>query len=308
MIFELDNYSLDLKLKFKKIRQIIDAAIITCAISSMVYFIYWIFLICDDMVYSYTSQYFSPLANFLFPNGEGFEIYKNTSITLFALILPLFFSYFYCDKKEEKLLKYHDKLIEENKHREEVKAKLDYLRQFDAIKQYSICLSIDYKGQKEIGEDFKRKLNSIVFLNLEQRLFKFRHRVKMSLSDCLVIISNDFLGYDAVYDTLLHYLAKIRKITLEKYNLTITPSITTEAFEKNTQISDIKKRHYDIQSCNFKNQACSTTLFTKKYAHINKNKYAGVPIGEYAVFNDNKTNTYELNVIYKNLESALMKM
>ena len=67
----------------------------------------------------------------------------------------------------------------------------------------------------------------------------------------------------------------------------------------------IRKQHFEIQSFNFKNRALSTATFSNKYKHLKHNKYAGIPIGEYAYFTDDKMGTYELNVVYKNLAKAI---
>ena len=70
-------------------------------------------------------------------------------------------------------------------------------------------------------------------------------------------------------------------------------------------MEDVKNMHREIQSFNFKNRATSTAIFYKKYKHLNKEKYAGVPIGEYAYFDDSKSKTYELNIVCKNLSQKI---
>ena len=52
----------------------------------------------------------------------------------------------------------------------------------------------------------------------------------------------------------------------------------------------------------------TTATFAKKYKHLKHDKYAGIPIGEYVYFDDDKTGTYELNVIHKNLEKTLAQV
>lgn len=308
MLIECDEYSINLKSKFKKIKEIIYLSMAVCIFLSIVYFFYWIFIISDKTIYEYTMQYFAPLANFLFPRNESFEIYKSTSFALFGFIIPLFFGCVYLDKKEEKLLKAHDDLLEIKKRKQKIQQNIDYLKQFENIKQYSICLSVDYDCVKKIDEKFKDKLNYTIFSKFESYLSRINHDSNLYIKDVLIVTSKDFAGYDSVYEALLNYLAKTKKVTKEKYGLILIPSITTDAFINYPNINNIKKYHFDIKSCNFQNKACSTSLFLKKYNHIQKNKYAGVPIGEYAVFDSNNTKTYELNMVYKNLTDTLTKL
>lgn len=307
MLYEYDNYVFDTRLKFKKAKNLINLLMGLSVLASIVYLVYWVFIVSDKIVFEYTVNYFSPLANFLFPNGSGFDIYINTSYALFAFVLPLFLLSVILDKTEDKLLKEHEKLLEIKKKKLMVQKKVNHQRQYDDIKQYSICLSADYKPDI-IDKEIKNKLNHKVFSYFEKHLLKSGYKTNIYLKDVFIITSQDFDGYDEVYDTLIKYLAKIKKFINEKYSLILIPTITVDAFSNNIDIETIEKNHFDIENCNFQNRACSTSMFQKKYKHINKNKYAGVPIGEYALFENDNTKTYELNMICKNLTSALAKL
>jgi len=113
-------------------------------------------------------------------------------------------------------------------------------------------------------------------------------------------------GYDSVYSNLLKSLAEIKRKYENAYKLNLIPSTTTEAYNAKED-AKIEENHFKIRSCNFKNRACATNDFAKKYTHLKHVKYAGIPIGDFVIFENNVPKTYELNIIYKNLSDSLAK-
>ena len=81
--------------------------------------------------------------------------------------------------------------------------------------------------------------------------------------------------------------------------------MTTDAHNTKTSAIQIEKRHFGIQNCISNNRNCTTEMFAKKYKYLNKRKYAGIPIGEYI---SNNKETYELNIIHKNLSQTLASL
>ena len=309
MLESFDGYSIRIKSKCKKIKNFLGILILSSFILGIIYMIYWTMISTQEIVYDYTYKFFSPLVLFLFPDAIGFDGYFYSSIALFLASIPLFFGCIVCDKTEDKLLRARQDFLETKKRKEEIQKALEYQKQFDEITQYSICLSIDYlSNSKPVDKILKEKINYVVFEKINKALKKVKCKKDTYLSNVLIITSNDFNCYDWIYDTLLDELAKAKKVIEEKYDFKFIPSLTTEACKEKIPVGKIKKHHFEIQSCNFKNRACSNMLFSKKYNHLNKNKYTGTPIGEYAVFENNATNTYELNVIYKNLSDALKRI
>ena len=131
---------------------------------------------------------------------------------------------------------------------------------------------------------------------------------KLNLSEVLIVTSDKFEKYDLVNDAILSVLTREQKTLQAKYKINIIPSMTTDAYTtQDVKLEDEVNTHRAIQSFNFKNRACSTALFSKKYKHLNQEKYAGVPIGEYAYFKNNERHpsTYELNIIYKDLSQKI---
>ena len=305
-----DNYEPKIREKFNKIRKYITFSILACAILAITYFSYWILVVNNDLVLDYTAKFFEPLANILAPFSQSCEKYRTTSFVCFGLIFALTFLNGFMNNLEEKLLKAYDKKIEIKQAKQKIEQKIAFEKQFDNIKQYSICLSLDYKTQntKALDENFKRKLNKTILSSFEKHLNKIDSKTNFYTQEAMIITSNDFEGYDKIYSNLLAYLGKTQKLIKEKYNLEMIPSLTTDAYISSIDLNKIQQQHFNIQNCNFKNKACSTATFSKKYNHIKKSKYLGIPIGEYAFLDDKTTQTYELNIIYKNLGNIISQL
>ena len=170
---------------------------------------------------------------------------------------------------------------------------------------YSVCLSIDYESEKGVSLQNKSKLNTLIFSKIKTNLKLLEPKGLLSLSDVLIFSSENFSKYDMVYDSILNSLSVFKKNIEKNYKYKMIPSMTTDAYEENFKIGTIRQNHFEIQSFNFKNRALSSATFAKKYKHLKYNKYAGIPIGEYAYFREGSTGMYELNVIHKNLERQL---
>ena len=189
--------------------------------------------------------------------------------------------------------------------KEAKKAYENSLKQYDIIKCYSICLSVDYSSKSNISLQAKEELNKKVYDKIKNLLLNSSKDITIKGKDVLIISSENFDNYDCVYSNLLQILAKVKTVVESKHNLKFIPSLTTDAYYNMIEAESIKRKHFEIQSFNFKNRALTSALFTKKYKHLNHNKYAGIPIGEYAYFDNNKMGTYELNVVFKNLGQTL---
>lgn len=306
MINTNNDYIINVKDNCSKAKTIVTLLIGAAVVASIVYFLYWIAVVSESYVLTYTENYFKPLALFLSFGGDtSVEMYRHASVMLFASVLPFYGIYYAIDKIEERIIDEYNKKEEELEKQARVRAYCKGLKQFDAIKTYSICLSLDYSAKRTLNDSTKATLNKIIFSKIKTVLNNLVPSLDISAKEVLIISSSDFTRYDYVYDTTLKILAKIKNYADKKYDIETIPSLTTDAHVKNIGMDGIKNNHFQIQSFNFKNRACSTAMFAKKYKHINKNKYAGVPIGEYASFDSEKTKTYELNIVYKNLTQTL---
>ena len=302
-------FAVEIKAKAKTFRKIITYSIFMLVFLSFVYMVYWIGVMSDDMILDYSGYLFNPLAKFLFPFDDSLYIYRNTSVLLFCLVFPMMALYYVVDKIECRLLKENNDYfenLEKSKQKEEERKRL---REFDIIKSYSICLSLNYKNSN-IKDETKKHLNNTVFSKLKETLQVISKSISISINDVMVIYSSNFEGYDKIYSTLLKSLSKIQKILNDKYNIELIPSLTTDAYQNDDMInlSKIKKQHFEIQSFKMQNRALTSALFRKKYQHLNHNKYAGIPIGEYMTMNRNSNNSYELNVVFKNLSKTLASL
>lgn len=295
---------LAIKSRYANFRKTIGAGIVLCAVIGFVYLTFWCGVISDDIILDYTEKFFKPLAQFLNPNDTTYDIYKNTGIYMFLGILPLFLAQYIADIMEE--CEFKNLALKEEKEKIKLQKQLkeDFECRFDYINNYSICLSIDYEGKKEIKQSNKQTFNKAIFNKISNNLNKIDLSGNSQISDVLIYSSSDFSRYDIVYETILNTLATCKKGIEGRYETKLIPSLTTDA-SSSLATNKIRKEHFEIQSFNFKNRALTTANFANKYKHLKNKKYAGIPIGEYAYFGNGKMGTYELNVIHKNLNYTL---
>lgn len=299
------TYLLDVKEKAQTAKLIIDATLIGLAVLSGIYFVYWVAVMTDPMIYDLGKWLFEPFAKFLTPTDTSMYIFRTASFKLFGLIIPTLLLYYMVDKYEQRAHEKYNAQLEEQQKQMLLYAKFQKMHKYDAIKEYSICLSLDYSDNSK-----KESLNGMVFAEVKDTMSKKIPYVNVNIvsSDTMVMRSKEFDKYDYTYDVLLKVLACAKKMLSMNYNIEMTPSITTDAFMAGKHNKDIEQHHFEIQSFNLKNKALCTAEFSKKYQNMKFNKYAGVPIGEYAYFDKQEENTYELNVVNKNLVNTLEKM
>ncbi len=300
-----NTFEIEVKENFRKIQDFVCMIGMFSIMLSGFYILFWIGATNDNFILQEGGKLFSPLANFFYPNDTSVDLYKNTSKLLFFASFPLIAIYYFLDVLKDKIIENRIKSNEKILAIREEETKKRNLTRYDGIKMYSICLSIDYQGDKEISIENKNKFNNVIFYNIKTKLKAIDYTGLISCSDVLIYSSSLFTKYDLIYDALLKELSNSKKGIEEKYKYKLIPSITTDAYCENFKLNNVRKQHYEIQSFNFKNRALSTAMFAKKYKHLNQNKYAGIPIGEYAYFDKNSTETYELNVIHKNLSRTL---
>ncbi len=292
----------DVKNWFKSARGFVGMVLMGFAIVGLLYLFYWVCLMSDDFIYEYTGSIFSPLASLLFPNDNTYDIYKNTGILALVIIAPLSTLYWVCDKLEDTILNIFRKINEMDEASQTKKAMLEGLRQYEEIKSYSICISIDIESKKTLN---KASIQELVYKSIKLNILKICPLLKVASDSVLIIKSDDFIKYDSVYEEILKSLAKSKTLLEKKYNLEIIPSITTDAYKQEASNVDIKRHHFDIMGFNFKNRSCTSALFAKKYKYLQREKYAGVPVGDFSHFEKGGSETYELNIVYKNLSRAL---
>lgn len=309
MIHTDNLFAIETKTKAKSLRKLITFSIMVLLFLSFAYMVYWIGVMSDDMILDYSGYLFTPLAKLFFPFDDSLYIYRNTSVVLFCLVFPMIFMYYLVDKTESKVLKEHREYLEYQQKEKIKQEEKNRLREFDIIKKYSICLSLNY-ANSNIKDETKKHLNRTIFMKLKSILNSLNKNIKTSVDDVMIIVSNDFEEYDKIYMTLLRALSKVQNILKDKYKLNFIPSLTTDAYEYNDLIdaSKIQKQHYEIQSFKMQNRALTSALFRKKYQHLKHNKFAGIPIGEYLMSDKNSNNSYELNVVFKDLAKTLASL
>ena len=303
-----NSYDLLVKEKFAKLQKITALTMLLLAGIAFGYFVFWLGAISDEIFFEYGRPYFEPLAKFLNLGSTDVGIYINTSIISLCAIIPTFFAQIILNKTEETILNEYRLKEEKKRLKEQQEAQKNYLHRFDSIQNYSICLSVDYESKKEISSQNKTTLNKAVYSKLATTISMVEPKARIIQNDVMIISSSDFSKYDTVYDSILNELSNISSNLEKKFDYKVIPSMTTDAFSNMANENNIRKQHFEIQTFNFKNRALSTATFANKYKHLKHNKYAGVPIGEYAYFGNDKMGTYELNVIHKNLTKTLSQI
>lgn len=288
---------------FASLRQLINSVIGLLVFCGSAYILFWIGIMCDSIILDSGVPIFNPLATLFFPNNNSFEIYRNTGLILMALTIPVTLLYGIAYSFEQTIVNNIYKKEEKDEQKRAQKEFLESLKEYSVIDVFSICLSIDYESKKEFSSKNKAILNKGIYETLKKAVLKVLPTASVDIDNVMVIHSKDFAKYDKTYDTILKTLAEIKPKLEQRYGFNLVPSITTDAYAKKEKVSNIKRNHFGIQSFNFKNRACTTATFAKKYTHLKMRKYAGIPIGEYIVSNTN--NSYELNIIHKNLTQTL---
>ena len=268
------------------------------------YMTFWLGVKSDPVILESGQSLFQPLAQLLNPNDTSIDIYFKTAVMCFAYILPATFAYYFINKYEEAKIDKINKNLEAKRKLDNNKKYLQSLQEFETISNYSICLSIDYETNNGDILKIKQELNKNVFDKLNKILKNAQVVTQILSNDVFIVTSNKFGNYDTIYDTILKALSLIRT-SFKNKGINMIPSITSDASRTVMPLGRVRQTHFDIQAFNFKNRACSTELFHKKYTYLKRSKYAGVPIGEYAFVDKNNSGSYELNIVYKNLTKTL---
>ena len=292
---------------FAQIKKTITYLMVASAITSVAYLFYWFMAVNNPIYLEQGEAIFGVLTKMLFQEN-GISAYLKTSVAMVGLEIPLLIFYFIVDSLEHQIAKNNEKKLEMKRQKARQKEYLKSLKQYDDIKYWSICLSLDYESQREISLSDKMVLSKTIFPKIQCALEKVNNEIRVTNNGVLIITSSNFDKYDMTYDTLLKLLSKIKTAYDNKYSLNMIPTITTDAFDYQIDMSEIKKRHYNIQEFNFKNRSCTTALFAKKYKHINRSKYMGIPVGSYIMPDSSNSTSYELNVVHKNLINTLASL
>ena len=307
MRYENSNL-LQVRERINFLKNVLNTCMIVSVLLSIAYFLYWGMIISSDILYNDTKDIFLPLAQFFFPNDLSYTIFRNTSFALASLTVPCLFIHYILDLIEEQAAKNEQLKEEAQKRKIAEDTKKTELFQYEIIKNYSICLSIDYETPDGISASNKRALNRTIYTKIGKWINSLDSSARVVQNDVLIFTSSDFSKYDIVYEKIIKSLAKFKKHLESNHKIKFIPSITTDASYNSARLDNIRNSHFEIQSFNHKNRALSSATFAKKYKHLNHKKYIGIPIGEYAYFKGNKIDTYELNVIHKNLTDTLSKL
>lgn len=286
---------------FDVIRRTINASIGLLVLTGFIYILFWSGIMTDESIYEAGKGFFEPLAKLFFQKENSFDIYKNTGLILFAISIPVALLYGIANSIEDKIVKSLYWAEEKKEEAKKQKAFLESLKEYDEINNFTICLSLNIEG--EISTKNKNIINNGILETIKNNVKKAYSHTYIETQGVSIITCYDFTKYDVIYDTILKTLSEIKPKLETRYNIKITPTITTDAHTQKESSINIKEKHFGIKSFNHQNRSCTTGTFAKKYKYVNCSKYIGIPIGEYIGSKNNET--YELNVIHKNLTRTL---
>lgn len=298
-----DSFIIELKEKTKLVKRISTFLILVFIFLGILYFLFWVVIMTDKTFASGGEKLFGPIAHFFYPDETELIIYRKTSFALFLLIFPCFFVHYLMDKFEEKAIEKYALMVEKKRLAELKKEKEIKLRSYDDINEFSICFSIEFSN--ELRKEKAQELSNYIYTKIKEAFSNKITGVYPSLDKYLIIRSNHFEKFDYVFEALMKVLSKIDALIEKKYDIDYTPSITIDGFTSGKDNKIIQQQHFEIGTFNFKNRAISTMLFSKKYTFLQYSKYKGIPIGEYAYFDNANHNNYELNVVFKNLSNSI---
>lgn len=282
----------------KELKAFIMLLILICVVISLTYFLYYIAVKSDDYIIELTGKYLTPMAQFLNPDETSYIIYRNTSIYFLCFIIPLAALSYVVDVIEGALFNIHKKIMTLKENAQTKKEYKESLKEYIDIKDYSICISLECEQKKQLENQMKKSLAA--------QIKKTMPELKVDSDKTIVITSSDFEKYDENFDYILKILSGFKKQTLKKYELELVFSITTDAHLEGTlNIEEIQDNHFKILNFNFKNRACCSALFSKKYKFLDKEKYSGIPVGLFDSATQENKKYYELNIVFKNLNQTL---
>ena len=149
MIYTNNMSIVESKRFFSTCRQIVNNLILFFGLLGFTYLVFWFGGMTDYSIIERGETLFGPLATLIFPNSDAIDIYRNTGLISLALMLPVGFMYYVINKVENIIVHAIDKQNEIAAKKEKQQQFLDSLKEFDVIKSYSLCLSIDYESKKE---------------------------------------------------------------------------------------------------------------------------------------------------------------
>ena len=243
-------------------------------------------------IYSYTEE------------STNFIVYGNILTTLF---IPAILLYFGIDDVERASLnRLKRKYAKEVEKIKEARNKEFQNKMLNDVKTYTIGISLDYSSGRNLTEENRVLLDRMTFTKLKTVLNKICPEAVFDVVNGVALVSSyDFTKYDKVYSTILKTLSKIKKETDNTYALDMIVSTTTDAYNCKKDNVINSKHHLEIKGTSFRNRACTTSAFSKKYGNLKQSKYMGIPIGAYTLTNEDKDDFCELNIVYKDLSGVL---
>lgn len=299
-----DYFTIEVKNYSRNIRNLLS---IIAGISILIggfYCLYWGLALNDDILIQYSGEYTKGLVGLFFEDNTSIENYLYTGYYMLFMSVPCYILIYLVEKAERTLLNIHKYTVKKENQKLKNEQIENELMEFTTIKNYSICLSIDYPSLNTLKQV---ELNKYFYNRISENIKKLFPTCKIKIGKAMIFTSGNFYNYDILYSNLLKELSKVEKV-LSKKKIEIIPTITTDAYRTEINPQQAIENHYEIIKCNLQNRATSTKLFSQKYNFLKQTKYAGIPIGLYSSFDGKVEHEYDLNIINKNLNYAVKEL
>ena len=307
-MFKTNEHVVKIKSACQQFRKFVNYVITLLVIFAFIYFIYYQMMVNDQWeVFKDTRPLFLPLANFFTPDNTSDEVFLYTTFYLLGCTIPVALLYYVADFVKDILIKLYIASEDRAAKRSEEIAKKNELLQYEVIKYLSICFSFDWKSENELTQDAKNKLNAGIFSKIKKAISANAIKKDMRINKYFAVKLESFRDFDSLFEILVNIIAKIKSQIEAGGNLEMIPTIYADAYVEPESFENIEKNFSEIMKFNLSNKALSSQMFVKKYEFLQLKKYRGYSVGDYASFEGNKIDNFEVNVIYNDLNEILLQ-
>ncbi len=198
--------------------------------TGVIYLIYYSIILSDSSVLYYSENIFAPLADAL--NSSCFncsktDIYRNTGLKLILIDVFIFMLFRFVIFVENAVANFETYQKEQKEKNIIKKEKEDYLKQFDLIEEFSICISLEILDEKN-GENIE--INKIFTEKFEKFFKEVRKLKKVAKSSdkktILTVSSFKTTNFDNLLDETLVFLSLLKRSLERQFKKELVFTIT----------------------------------------------------------------------------------
>ncbi len=308
-MFKTNEHVVKIKNACEGFRKLVNYTVTILVIIAFIYFLYYHMITNDNWhTFDDTKPLFLPLANLFEPDNTSNGVFLHTTGYLLVCAIPVWLLYYVADLIKDVLIKIHIAAEDRKAKKDEEIAKKNALLQYEVIKYLSFCLAFDWESENKLTEDAKSKLNAGLYSKIKKAISANSIKKEMWINKTLVVKLESFKDFDVLFEILINILAKIKSQIEADGNLEMIPTIYVDAYVEPEKFEVIEKNFFDVMKFSLKNKAISSAMFVKKYSFLKHKKYLGYSAGDYASFEGNNIDNFEINFIYDDLNETLFKI